>query len=75
MARPRKPPKITGWKPNEFLRFLRKNGCGIEEGVGRHKIAVHPEDSSITEQFPYGGNKKEVPPYVVNKVLKAMGLK
>ena len=67
--------KIKGWKPKEFLRFLRKNGCGIEEGVGGHKIAVHPENPKITEAFSYGGAGKELPPFVVNKVLKAMGLK
>jgi hypothetical protein len=45
------------------------------EGVGGHKIAVHPKDQSVTEQFSFSGDGKELPPFVVNKVLKAMGLK
>lgn len=57
------------------MKFLISKGCGIEEGVGGHKIAVHPKDDSITEQFSFGGDGKELPPFVVNKVLKAMGLK
>ncbi len=75
MAKKRQNIKIKGWKHREFLRFLRKNGCGIEEGVGGHKIAIHPDDPKITASVPDHGAGQELAPFVVNKVLKAMGLK